>query len=367
ATVSGGLINMAASLPGREMNRNQEMLDGTTGYAVYDNSGGGHTTISSVSPLSFPPNSSGKVLRVSYDGAGTPGTNPTPGFGGFYVSIGECGNSGTNYAVNGYCYREGERVVYDIWANIPSGRTLAFATNSYGSGGTFNWETSQAGTGNWQEYVGIQQIGISGTKSTTGFFYITNSGGNTAFNWDVASVELKAIDEPAGVAFSPGLNVGYYQGANLNYGQLLTTNDAFLAASSGNVGIGTTSPGSELQVNGNTAIGYSSSTAGPANGLAVSGNVGIGTNTASNGELDIEGNSSQPVWISSNTSTSHLVIDNNGGSNNQVLYFRTTGSGNGVIQFSKDFQLKTSGGTNLVYLTNSGNVGIGTTTPGSIL
>ena len=46
---------------------------------------------------------------------------------------------------------------------------------------------------------------------------------------------------------------------------------------SGNVGIGTTSPGSKLHVNGNVAIGYSTSTAGPTNGLAVSGNVGIGT------------------------------------------------------------------------------------------
>lgn len=45
----------------------------------------------------------------------------------------------------------------------------------------------------------------------------------------------------------------------------------------GNVGIGTTSPGSKLQVNGNAVIGYSASTAGPNNGLAISGNVGIGT------------------------------------------------------------------------------------------
>jgi hypothetical protein len=44
----------------------------------------------------------------------------------------------------------------------------------------------------------------------------------------------------------------------------------------GNVGIGTNSTGSVLQVNGNAAIGYATSTAGPSNGLTVSGNVGIG-------------------------------------------------------------------------------------------
>ena len=43
----------------------------------------------------------------------------------------------------------------------------------------------------------------------------------------------------------------------------------------GNVGIGTTTPGSTLQVNGGAAIGYNSSTAAPANGLAVAGHVNL--------------------------------------------------------------------------------------------
>jgi len=45
---------------------------------------------------------------------------------------------------------------------------------------------------------------------------------------------------------------------------------------SGQFGLNTTTIGSQFQVNGNAAIGYSASTAAPTNGLAVSGNVGIG-------------------------------------------------------------------------------------------
>ena len=51
----------------------------------------------------------------------------------------------------------------------------------------------------------------------------------------------------------------------------------------GNVGIGTTSPGAKLQVNGGAAVGYSTSTAAPTNGLTVSGTVGIGTTTTPTG------------------------------------------------------------------------------------
>ena len=56
-----------------------------------------------------------------------------------------------------------------------------------------------------------------------------------------------------------------------------STGDVVLVNGGGKVGIGIIAPGSKLQVNGNAVIGYSESTAGPANGLAISGKVGIGT------------------------------------------------------------------------------------------
>jgi len=56
-------------------------------------------------------------------------------------------------------------------------------------------------------------------------------------------------------------------------------NNQLAVRSDGNVGIGTTSPQSKLDINGGLAIGsYAGVNAAPSNGLIASGNVGIGTN-----------------------------------------------------------------------------------------
>jgi hypothetical protein len=72
-------------------------------------------------------------------------------------------------------------------------------------------------------------------------------------------------------------NIGFYtNGAG-------AANERMRITSAGSIGIGTTTIGSTIQVNGNAAIGYSASTAAPTNGLAVSGNTTIGgTISASN-------------------------------------------------------------------------------------
>ena len=132
--------------------------------------------------------------------------------------------------------------------------------------------------------------------------------------------------------------------------------------STGNVGIGTTSPGFKLDVvgdtrisdrfyaNSNAAIGFTTSPTPPTNGLLVNGNVGIGTTSPA---------------------TKWHVQDSNGGiffSGTDVVFnrFKSTGTSAGV---GRDllFSAQNAGNTPDLYIKSSGNVGIGTASPGAKL
>lgn len=67
-----------------------------------------------------------------------------------------------------------------IIAKIPVGRALQNYHNSYGTGGTTRWLTSQAGTGKWEEYVCKIVCGSTGTFSTLNHFALTGGAAPTA-------------------------------------------------------------------------------------------------------------------------------------------------------------------------------------------
>ena len=246
-------VYLNSRIGGRITNANPQFINGTvSGWTVYNNSGGSNLTHTIVSEgtINYIPNSTGKALKISYNGSG--GTSP--GFGGFYFAT---TNPSSNGAVNNdNQYRQGQRMMVRIMANIPSGRSIEWASNGYGDNGFQQWITAQAGTGDWEEYVMVQQIGKGGSISSTHFFYIAG-GSDVAFDWYVAYAESVDLDAPTDIKNSSGLSVGYdttYNSVAAGYGGIGVSGDIIV---NGEVGIGTNTPGYKLHVVGNTYVsGY---------------------------------------------------------------------------------------------------------------
>ena len=78
--------------------------------------------------------------------------------------------------------------VYRIVAKVPSGRSLAFATNGIGTGSKTSWLTPSSGTGKFAEYLFKVVCGATGTFSTTGYFYVNGAqpSASSPLEWRVA-------------------------------------------------------------------------------------------------------------------------------------------------------------------------------------
>ena len=141
---------------------------GVNSCIVYNHTGNGNVTITRSAKSSDNPfDKATYELVIANKGTASPG----------------CG---------GFCWsnqsRANARFIYRIIAKIPTGYTLTWNANAYGSGGSVTSRTSMAGTGKFQEYVFEAKCGATGTFSTIGYFYLNGTVG-TADNpvtWYVA-------------------------------------------------------------------------------------------------------------------------------------------------------------------------------------
>lgn len=134
-----------------------EFTSGSNSISVYNNASNGTVTHAIVSDASSG-NSSGKVLKITHTGLGS------PGFGGFVQYISSRANA----------------IFIQIFrAKIPTGRNVATASNSMGDNYKDEWLTPTAGTGRWEWYARRVICGASGTFSTGGHVYIKDGAAPT--------------------------------------------------------------------------------------------------------------------------------------------------------------------------------------------
>ena len=286
--------------------------------------------------------------------------------------------------------------------NAVSGNTVVQGGTTKGI--EFNVNANTFGSGQAMTITSGGNIGI-GTTSPTDKLTIWGDGQYLRFS---NSNEPNTYYTRMGSSYSINNAFGIYQGATQVFGTSWDGARTFLNPTGGNVGIGTTSPSNRLEVGGSgyfsgnftaanvTATGNTSSANASTTNLTVSsnayfagsgvwnssGNIGVGTTTPSN-KLEVSGS----AYISGDLTLANLIatgtlVARPLQTNVQGFTFYNSNYGIGIdgsdmvltTNASQGISFKAAGGTGNVngtslmrIMASTGNVGIGTAAPESTL
>jgi hypothetical protein len=211
-------------------------------------------------------------------------------------------------------------------------------------------------------------------SSTTSELFITSSGAGSYSVVDFKNTGASGYEYQFGL----GGNLSSFPNSFYIYDSIASA-ARFLINSSGNIGVGSTSPSNKLDVIGGMNIGCTPGSVAPSNGLIVGGNVGIGTITPTS-TLEVYAANSGGLGatltlnnIGNAVADATAIIFNDsgiGGSSSVRAAISSTVEGNpyyGNLQFKTGASVYGSLNTRVTIQGSTGNVGIGTTTPHSPL